>query len=297
MSDFENMDNYINGKCLHIAAGIVLFEPEINRLKENIDAIIGQCDHIYVFDNGSSNYSQISDLLNLYSPEKLDTINSSNNKGIAYALNVLCDRAFIDGYDWLLTLDQDSVCPRNMILEYKMHLNTDTTDAALLCPLIVDRNVGKLSTPKGSVELVKKCITSGSLVLLKIWKKIGGFDEVLFIDGVDFDYCKRLLINNMKIYRINNISLYHELGKMKVYGFGGIKIHVKNHSYFRKYYIARNTIYLSRKNGKSFSCVKAWGQNIKLLMITILFEKEKKIKIKKIIAGSIDGMKMSINNC
>lgn len=35
-----------------------------------------------------------------------------------------------------------------------------------------------------------ECITSGSLTSVEAWQKIGGFDEWLEIDGVDFDFFK-----------------------------------------------------------------------------------------------------------
>lgn len=37
-----------------IFAGIVLFNPEISRLKENITHILGQVDRLILVDNGSS---------------------------------------------------------------------------------------------------------------------------------------------------------------------------------------------------------------------------------------------------
>ena len=35
---------------MDISAGIVLFNPDIKRLKENIDAVIVQCTHVYLVD-------------------------------------------------------------------------------------------------------------------------------------------------------------------------------------------------------------------------------------------------------
>ena len=42
-----------------IFAGIVLFNPEISRLKENITHILGQVDRLILVDNGSSNKEEI----------------------------------------------------------------------------------------------------------------------------------------------------------------------------------------------------------------------------------------------
>ena len=45
-----------------ICGGMVLFEPEIELLIQNISCIIDQIDKLYIFDNGSSN-QKLSNLL------------------------------------------------------------------------------------------------------------------------------------------------------------------------------------------------------------------------------------------
>ena len=52
---------------MDISAGIVLFNPDIKRLKENIDAVIVQCTHLYLVDNGSGNVDEVKDF---YSEEQ-----------------------------------------------------------------------------------------------------------------------------------------------------------------------------------------------------------------------------------
>ena len=53
------MDNY--------AAGIVLYNPKIDRLKENIEAIIPQVKILYCYNNGLGNTQPVMKLLNSYS--------------------------------------------------------------------------------------------------------------------------------------------------------------------------------------------------------------------------------------
>lgn len=42
-----------------ISAGIVTYNPEMQRLEENINAIIGQVDEVVLVDNGSANIKEI----------------------------------------------------------------------------------------------------------------------------------------------------------------------------------------------------------------------------------------------
>ena len=105
-----------------IVAGIISFNPEIKRLKENICAITNQCDCLYLIDNGSGNINDVIELLNKINDEKITLIRNNKNKGIARALNQLCEIALGNGYEWIITLDQDSVCPLNLTAQYKKYI-------------------------------------------------------------------------------------------------------------------------------------------------------------------------------
>lgn len=266
-------------------AGIVLYNPNIIRLKNNIDSISKQVSCVYLQDNGSSNIKEIEELIKAWQNVKL--INNPVNKGIAWALNSLCQYALEDQYEWILTLDQDSVCPENIMSVFSKYLNK----ADMLCPKIVDKNYGLLDGGNLIIEPVKECITSGCLLKLASWESIHGFDETMFIDGVDFEFCYRMNQAGMKIYRVNDIVLNHEIGNITVRKFLGFKVIVKNHSAFRKYYIAKNIIYMARKRNNILLIFKGVLQEIKLITIVVLYEDDKKNKLSRIIKGMYDGFK------
>ena len=272
-----------------ICAGIVLYNPDINRLKDNINSIIEQVDCIYMQDNGSSNIALIEELMKNYTSTIL--LKNGINRGIAWALNRLCERSLVDGYQWIITLDQDSVCPSNMVNEFTLFLQ----NADMICPKIVDRNYGLLDGGDVITEYIKECITSGCLLNLQAWKKVDGFDEAMFIDGVDFEFCYRMHRDGFKIMRVNSVVLYHEIGNITIRRFLGMKVVVKNHSVFRKYYIAKNIIYMARKRKSGLLLIKGVLQEIKLLGIVILYEEDKLKKIERICKGIIDGMVTQLN--
>lgn len=278
-------------KHMDISAGIVLFNPDINRLKENISAVIVQCAHVYLVDNGSNNIDEVKKLLNQYNHSKVSVLCNMENQGIAKALNQLASEAQKGGFDWILTLDQDSVAPSNIIEEFEKYTNNLNT--GMLCPVICDRNKGVVVEAKDNYKEIDECITSGSLLNIKAWRKIGGFDESMFIDGVDFDICYRLRKNGYKILCIQSVVLLHELGRIVYHRFIFWKVLVKNHSAFRKFYIARNTVYLARKEHTNI--IKAILQNVKLFLIVVCYEDDKWKKSKKILQGTIDGFKCEID--
>jgi rhamnosyltransferase len=57
-------------------------------------------------------------------------------------------------------------------------------------------------------------MTSGNLIHLTAHKIIGGFNEKLFIDYIDHEYCPRLHINGFSVIRANKAMLFHKVGDL-----------------------------------------------------------------------------------
>lgn len=277
------------------AAGIVLYNPDINRMNENINNIINQVDYVILVDNGSKNKPDIEDAIqqSFHNSDKLIIKFSQKNNGIAWALNQIFNIAEEQRVEWVLTLDQDSVCPSDMIENYINYAETiNKSKLGILCPTIMDKNAGIIEGNVHKTEEIKRCITSGSFTSLKAWKQIHGFDEKMFIDGVDFDFCDRLRKNGYKIIRIGAICLTHELGKITTHRFLFKTVKVQNHSALRKYYIVRNRFYLSRKEKNPFAIIKSFFFVIKFSATIVLYEKNRRRKLKAVFKGMCDGFKL-----
>lgn len=233
-------------------AGIVLYNPEVDRLKENMAAIMPQVDELLLVENGSHDASFLNQFEGI---EKVVIIRNNASKGIAYALNQILEYAYSRGYEWALTLDQDSVCPNNLIAEYEKYVGFDLV--GMICPLISDRNVGQLEwSGEREYDIVDACITSASLVNVNAWRLVGGFWNELFIDMVDFDICWSLKEHGFRIIRVNNVLLSHEVGNGKKVHFRGKDVGVYNHSPLRDYYIIRNSIAVGRRHHRLGQCAR-----------------------------------------
>ena len=94
------------------AIGIVTYQPDKQRLQENIlSALTNQeAGHVFIVDNHSSNLFDIQQLVADYPRTVL--VENDDNKGIAHALNQIAECAEKQGYEWFVTLDQDSVMPK-----------------------------------------------------------------------------------------------------------------------------------------------------------------------------------------
>lgn len=95
-------------------------------------------------------------------------------------------------YLWMLSLDQDSVCSNEFVEKMKPYLSVES-NLGIVAPVIVDRNVGIVGhNPTSNYAHVKTCITSGCFSNIEAWRVIDGYDESMFIDSVDFDFCYRI---------------------------------------------------------------------------------------------------------
>ena len=221
----------------NILASIILFSPDLERLKENIDAIKGQVNHLLLIANGPT----CSKAIQLYASEHYITIlENRENEGIAFALNQAMGFAKENGYTWVLTLDQDSVCPEQMVMVLVRHIVKD--NIGIVCPGVIDRNLEEDKIEQ-EWKYVEKCITSGCLTSVEAWENVGGFTDKLFIDYVDFDYCAKLKKRGYKIIMDTSVKLLHEVGHITQIKFKNLSYILYNHSAFRTYYYFRNVIY------------------------------------------------------
>lgn len=278
-------------KLVKISAGIVTYNPDINRLSENINAINAQVDCIIIVDNGSENILNIEELLLYY--KNIFLVKNRENLGIAKALNQIILLSKKNHYDWVITLDQDSVVADDIIRVFKKYISFE--NIAIITPLIVDRNIQISEDITKPYEYVEKCITSGSLTKIQACENVGYFDEKMFIDIVDFEFCARLQEKGYKILKVNETKLLHELGKSREVYFLGKKIIVYNHSPIRKYYYTRNFLYYIRKHKNLLDIKKIYFHFIYRLIVTIMFEEKKMEKFKQIVGGFKDSKKMMEN--
>lgn len=279
---------------MKILAGITLFEPDIKRLDENLKAILSQVDEVVCIENGSKNVEVIEKFINEKYPEVV-LIKNQSNLGIAKALNQIFSYGKNEGYEWVLTLDQDSISPSGMIEEYMYVLSKaaeENIQVGIVSPVVVDRNFDIEIHEKSNAnrcEVIDKCITSASFTSVKAWEEVGGFWEYLFIDFVDHDFCAKCQKAQIIILQANRVQLLHELGNGVHHKFLGRRVTALNHSAFRKYYMVRNwLIYMHvHKNVIDYKSVR--NSYCFFYLKTLLFEKQKIKKMQQMLKGRKDG--------
>ena len=277
----------ITNKLIPIGAVIITYLPKLGDLKKLLESLYAQeeINHIVIVDN-SANEEVFKSIYNLTLQNKKKEIKilpQKNNLGIASALNI--GIKYLENYNlkWVLTMDQDSILPKNAIkyvLEYKNKFyNKDNS--------IVSISLYKDKLNKNETEFVNMAITSGNLVKLNVFKEVGYFDDNLFIDAVDVDFSFKLRLAGYKILRFNHINFEHKLGELVHKKIFGKTILYSQHSAIREYYITRNNLIILSRYWKFFplEIFIIFKQLIKDYIKLIWFGKEKIKKNKAILLG------------
>ena len=288
-----------------IAVGIVLYQPDMARLKQCVANLEKQVDKIYVFDN-SEKGTNLND-------EHIVYMTEGKNRGIAYALNKIMEKAQIDDFDWVVTMDQDSIVPDGMISGFRKCIALHS-DVGIICPQVIDkRRVYSVAERNKEEVYIDFCITSASCTSIEAWEKCGKFDEWLFIDLVDNEFCKRIRMRGYKIIRLNEWVLDQEFGKIipksereqKFWLAVSKVLHNQNLAKFsykkfvsplRVYYTNRNIIYVNKKMKKyghvgyeNYNCKGYPGFIISFMIPSILRAQDKKAVFKATVKGICDG--------
>lgn len=273
-----------------VGACFVTYNPDFGLLKRALRSIAGQVDLVFVVDNGSSTAEAVS---KLSQESRCQFVSLGRNLGIAAAFNEAFRRAAAAGLTWLITCDQDSVMPQGMVDAFLSAAeHSDHGRLGIVCPNFQNRTTGRVEYSQEAPTLIQKCISSGAMTSISAWEEVGGFDEVMFIDGVDFDFCSRLMNAGLGILLVPNVCIEHEIGNAQVYRILGHEFIVFNHSAFRKYYIAQNIAYLDGKyRGGQVSPI-AYLKFLKQVLLVLLYEDHKGLKVKRLTAGFLHGKQM-----
>ena len=212
-----------------------------------------------------------------------------DNLGIAKALNVGFKKAQEMNVQWVLTMDQDSQLPDNMIAEYIRFIQEGHHSIGIISPLI-NMYQGENLKPSDTFLEIDRALTSGSLTSIEAYNAVGGFKDEMFIDEVDFEFCWNLKKHGYKIYQLNRVLMQHQLGNTVEYKlFGHHLFYVTHHNYIRRYYMTRNSHYVSTLYSDIMPVAPWWrkGRVVSLLKI-VLFEKDVVRKLKAIRLGLKD---------
>jgi rhamnosyltransferase len=267
---------------IKICGVVVWYNPEPNDIL-NINSYVNSLDYLYVIDNSDVDNESLLSLLPDEITDKICYVANCDNLGIATALNIGCRKAIDNQFKFVLTMDQDSMFESDQIVQYFTLINVMLRDIANHDISVFAPSYSPDNTKFGFVNSV---ITSGNVISLPSYEEVNGFDDELFIDQVDHDFCYKLIEAGKKIYMFPQVSMSHTLGDSKVYKIFNKNIVIMNHNHIRKYYIIRNRLYIRQKYPQF---TKNYFKSTLILIYGVIFyEKNKLIKLKFMIKGVAD---------
>jgi rhamnosyltransferase len=272
-----------------IFAVVITYFPDEKNI-QNLSETAKQVDRLVVVDNGSG--TEIEKELDKVAliQSNIEIIKNGKNLGIDKATNIGI-KIYIDSYQYVLTLDQDSQLELNMV---KLLENSFDEIADQKCVMVgpnIVNNGHSETNIANKYQKVDLLIASGCLIQTKYLKKHGLLDEYFFIDCNDTDLSLRINQHGYTVYKVTQSCLYHSMGYGTNHRFLGKDIVTENYSPLRRYYQSRNTTEILKRYFANYPklTTKLWyTAHIKANIKILLFEENKLNKLKYGFLGTFD---------
>lgn len=272
-----------------IAAVVTTFNAD-DTIRTNVARIAAQVDVVIIVDDsGDPLRTKIVDYVEI---DNVILLRNEQNIGIAAALNKGVAEAELMGCDWVITLDDDTFVSKSYMEAVFDFLQAGAQPSAGL--IACSRDVGDTGSTSGGngFKVKRTLITSGCVFEIKTFHGVGGFDESMFIDLVDFDFCTKLRKSGRAIVLLNRVAMGHRVGNSRVIRLLGKRIVIYNHSPFRLYYQMRNVFTFARKHLSfdPFLSLLLLLDIVRLPLKALLFEQEKRARFFYLAKGLQDGL-------
>lgn len=272
------------------AAVVVLYYPKPDKMQTLLASVCLEVGRVIIVDNTPDSTLVLDDI-------NVEVIRFGKNLGVGAAQNIGIRKADELGFTHVLLLDQDSELGVAMVRNLRHALNEGEriTGGRMACvgPQLVDRDTAHrayfaevVSTGLrrhfcSDEELVSASylIASGSLYRISVFGHVGYFDESLFIDYVDTDWCFRAADRGYTIFGVCSALLFHRLGLRTVRVQWWREFNVPLHSAVRYYYMCRNFIALTKRGYVPFPWKIAESVRLARLFFFAIVRGPQRVKI------------------
>lgn len=284
----------------------VTYNPDPDVLQDVVSSVSRQVEMVCIVDNGSD--VAVGDILKSF--DNVEGIFWKDNKGIAAAHNAGVDYAKKSGCRFIILLDQDSILPPGAIeryLEVHNRQQDSVNNIAALGPRFRNPKNGHMSMfvrsewfrnsyhrCKDGSSLVDAdfLISSGSFYDISTFERVGLFNEGLFIDHVDTEWCLRAKDMGLACLGIEDIVMTHSLGECSL-RFWFLRWYAQPiHKPFRLYYIFRNSLLLYRFPHSPAKWISGDVLRLaRLFAVYLLFYSDRKSAVRWMLKGLADGLR------
>lgn len=295
-----------------LACIIVTYNPDVVILGRLISQLLKSSTSIYIVDNRfSDKASNDVRALAMANQEHITLIVFEENYGIAKALNTGIEAALNNQHDLVMLFDQDSVPQDGLIEEMQVVANrlaaSDEPIAAIGPRLYDPRSQQffkfallkwgvwkKIGCANGSKKLIacEFINSSGSLIFLNHWHKIGPFREDFFIDHVETEWYMRVRALGLKCYGYCSQSyLEHQMGNDVCRYWLGKWRWMPRRPPQRHYTIIRNALWMWRLDQTPFAwIINSMAKLVFTFVYFSIFDMDRKNQFRYILKGVKDGL-------
>jgi rhamnosyltransferase len=269
-----------------IAGVVVLYECDADIIG-NMSTYADDLDMLLIVDNSAAPTPAVEAVAAAHRDAAY--VFNGANLGVAAALNIGAEWARERGAAFLLTMDQDSGFHQVPFRAFR--------DCVLSLPFLDDLAVAAPTFLAGfppSTDCIAidrdTVITSGNMVHLANHGRIGPFDEHLFIDEVDHDYCLRARDLGLRVVELPAIRLQHRLGQSRTVSVLGKRVQWNVHGPIRHYYMVRNGLYMLSKHRRRHLryCLGRLGRLTRTVAAALLLAPDKRKRFNLVAQGVRD---------
>jgi rhamnosyltransferase len=294
-----------------IAAVVVGYNPDIKVLDDLLVSLSEQVALLILVDNGGAeNFLQERPEVKSF----VKYLSLDGNRGLGVALNAGFQLAVDSGIQYVVTFDQDSHAEPDLIseLESAMRLAKSRDEKCIaVSPAFFDRRDGKripfpfyqsvngviapvfVSQDSSGLVRADALITSGMLVDTIAWKEGIKYDDGMFVDFTDTEWCFRVRDQGYTLYGCLNVEMGHALSDappVKIFGLSFFR-----YSPVRRYFFFRNTVAVCRMEHTPM----CWKKRLSIALVlrffvNLVIDKDKIQSLKMMARGVRHGLRKSL---
>lgn len=264
-------------------AGITLYHPNDTSI-EYIKLVGKIFNKVIIYDNSEKVKENIPTQTDL-NGFNIEYYAYNENNGLSVAYNFFLHKCIDENADYLFLLDQDSCFDINIVKQFikdvsEKNINNNVAIYALRTIFynnLFNQNEKNIFSDTNFVISSGSCINISKIIESDIF-----YDENIFIDHLDFDFCKKIKTVGYEIVILNKYCVNQKLGYMH-----------KNkicHAPIRFYYFTRDRLYINKRD-YSFPIYIYYNIRslLRIIFKMILLNEDRKIdKLKYVFLGCID---------
>jgi len=240
-----------------ILAVVVCFYPEPSSLQSLSLKLQQEGVPVVWINNGPS-----GSLNAVKTQHVLYILELEQNLGVATALNRGFEWALQNGFDAVISFDQDSHPDLGIVGQLQsswLKAVMQTPHLAAIGPATVDHQSGqemftfapynwtrrRFLPSQNKTYVVDHLITSGCLMPCAVWQDVGPMNERLFIDWVDNEWCARARLKGYLLLMDGSTKMPHSIGEVSR-PLLWRRFHL--HTPLRHYYLLRNALLIAKQS-------------------------------------------------